>query len=248
MKGFVPDFAEHWAFFLDVDGTLVDFADHPQAVELKPELVATISSLQGLVPVALISGRPIVDLDRLFAPLRLPVAGQHGAERRTARGQLICMERPSEMSEARDALARFADTRSGLLLEDKGLSLALHYRLAPRLESEVEALMTDWTQTLGERFVLLAGSMVYEIRPGGMDKGKAIAAFMEEGPFAGRVPVFIGDDITDEDGFVTVNVVGGQSVKVGDGETAARWRLGDVACVLHWLDAYRCWRARLSSA
>ncbi len=151
------------------------------------------------------------------------------------------------MSEARDALGRFADTHRGLLLEDKGLSLALHYRLVPPLKSEVEAMMNVWTRKLGKRFVLLEGNMVYEIRPGGIDKGKAIAAFLEEGPFAGRVPVFIGDDTTDEDGFVTVNVVGGHSVKVGDGETAARWRLGDVACVLHWLDAYRCWRARFIS-
>lgn len=247
MKGLVPDFAEHWAFFLDVDGTLLDFADHPQAVELKPALVATLSSLQGLVPVALISGRPIVDLDRLFAPLRLPVAGQHGAERRTARGRLIRMERPRQMSGARDALARFADAHLGLLLEDKGLSLALHYRLAPRLKAEVEALMKVWTQKLGERFVLLAGNMVYEIRPVGIDKGTAIATFMEERPFAGRVSVFIGDDTTDEDGFVTVNRLGGHSVKVGDGETSARWRLGNVACVLYWLDAYRSWRAQFVS-
>ncbi|MGH8480473.1 MAG: trehalose-phosphatase [Gammaproteobacteria bacterium] len=240
----VPDFAKNWACFLDVDGTLLDFAGHPHAVERKPELIATLSSLHRLVPVAFISGRPIVDLDRLFAPLRLPVAGQHGAERRTPSGRTIAMERPSQMSAARDALAGFAEARPGLLLEDKGLTLALHYRLAPRLESEVEAMMKAWMHKLGRQFILLPGNMVYELRPSATDKGAAIAEFMEEPPFAGRVPVFIGDDTTDEDGFRMVNRMGGHSVKVGDGQTVAGGRLSGVATVLQWLEGYVRWLGR----
>ncbi|MGQ0591640.1 MAG: trehalose-phosphatase [Gammaproteobacteria bacterium] len=244
MAGLVPDFAKTWALFLDVDGTLLDFVGHPHAVELKPELVTTLSSLHGLVPVALISGRPIVDLDRLFTPLRLPVAGQHGAERRTANGRTIPMQRLSQMSAARDALADFAEACPGLLLEDKGLTLALHYRLAPQLESEVEAMMKAWMQKLGGQFILLPGNMVYELRPTATDKGAAIAAFMEEPPFAGRVPVFIGDDTTDEDGFRMVNGMGGLSVKVGGGQTVADWRLSGVATVLQWLEDYVRWLGR----
>lgn len=247
MAGLVPDFAKNWALFLDVDGTLLDFAGHPHAVELTPELIATLSSLRGLVPVALISGRPIVDLDGLFAPLRLPVAGQHGAERRTANGRAIPMERPAQMSAARDALAGFAEGRPGLLLEDKGLTLALHYRLTPRLESEVEAMMKAWMHKLGGQLTLLPGNMVYELRPTATDKGAAIAAFMEEPPFAGRVPVFIGDDTTDEDGFRMVNRMGGLSVKVGGGQTVADWRLSGVATVLQWLEDYVRWLGRKTS-
>lgn len=235
-------FSANWALFLDVDGTLLDFAGHPQEVECKPELIVTLSSLQRLVPVALISGRTIADLDRLFAPAKFPAAGQHGAERRAASGRIFRLQRPPELSALREALAEFATAHPGLVLEDKGLSVALHYRRTPHLGSQVERLMKTRAQELGEAFMLLAGNMVLEIRPNRVDKGAAIAVFMEEAPFAGRQPVFIGDDVTDEDGFNMVNRLGGHSIKVSGGETVARWRLANVACVCEWLDAYRHWR------
>jgi trehalose 6-phosphate phosphatase len=227
--------------FLDVDGTLLDFAGHPQDVEVPAELIAVLSTLVDKVPLALISGRPIIDLDRLFAPLKLPIAGQHGGERRAANGQITRKDRLSQLSAARQVLEKFVEAHPGLLLEDKGLTLAIHYRRTPHFKPAVEAVMNGLMQAIGKAFILLAGNMVYEIRPSGTDKGLAIVEFMQETPFTGRVPVFIGDDVTDEDGFVVVNRLGGYSIKVGDGETAARWRLPDVAAVLGWIANYSRW-------
>lgn len=117
----------------------------------------------------------------------------------------------------------------------RGHNLALHYRLAPALEREVRSLVEHAVAELGEGFEVQAGKMVYELKPGGHDKGSAIEAFMSEAPFAGRVPVFIGDDLTDEFGFATVQRLGGHGVKVGDGESAAQWRLAEVGAVRAWL-------------
>jgi len=234
-------FSTAWALFLDVDGTLLDFAGHPQEVDVPAELIAVLSTLGNKVPLALISGRPIIDLDRLFAPLKLPIAGQHGGECRAASGQIIRKDSLSQLSAARQALEKFVDAHPGLLLEDKGLTLALHYRRAPHLKRAVEGVMNVLMQEIGKAFILLAGNMVYEIRPSGADKGLAIVEFMKEAPFKGRVPVFIGDDVTDEDGFIAVNRLGGHSIKVGDGKTAAHWRLRGVASVLEWLKAYSRW-------
>ncbi len=232
------------AFFLDVDGTLLDIAERPEAVKLRSGLTDTLAALQRRAPVALISGRPIAALDRLFAPLKLPAAGQHGAERRSADGRLrrVTVSR-SALNQARAYLVAWARNHQEILLEDKGLTLALHYRAAPRLESEAARVAREAWRRLGDGFVLEPGNMVFEIRPRGWDKGRAIAEFMREPPFAGRVPVFAGDDITDEDGFAAVNRMGGYSIKVGVGPTAARWRLPDVRRVLAWLDCYVAWFA-----
>jgi trehalose 6-phosphate phosphatase len=237
----VPDFAGDWALFLDVDGTLLEFAGHPREVEVPPGLITILSDLARKVPLALISGRPIVDLDCLFVPLKLPMAGQHGGERRAATGQVTRKDRLAPLSVARGKLAEFVADHPGLLLEDKGLTLALHYRRAQHLKPLVEAVMGLMMREVGREFILLAGNRVYEIRPSGANKGLAIAAFMEELPFMGRVPVFIGDDVTDEEGFVAVNRLGGLSIKVGEGDTAARWRLPNAAAVREWLSDYRRW-------
>ncbi len=240
----LPAFDPAWAVFLDVDGTLLDLGERPSDVMLRPGLTRTLEALRRVVPVALISGRPIADLDRLFAPLSLPAAGQHGAERRSADGRLHRAKvSPAALAQARTLLTAWAGNHPGTLLEDKGVTLALHFRRAPDLEAEAARACHDALQRLGDGFLLGNGHRVLEIRPRGWDKGRALAEFMREEPFAGRVPVFVGDDATDEDGFRAANRLGGLSVKVGDGSTQACWRLEGVEQVLAWLDRFVQWSA-----
>ncbi len=240
----LPAFDPAWAVFLDVDGTLLDFGERPADVTLRPGLTHTLGALRRVVPVALVSGRPIADLDRLFAPLVLPAAGQHGAERRSADGRTHrAPVSHSALEHAKAMLAAWAREHPGTLLEDKGATLALHFRGAPDLETEAGRACHDALQLLGDGFLLGTGNMVLEIRPRGWDKGRALTEFMREAPFAGRVPVFVGDDATDEDGFRAANRLDGLSVKVGDGPSSACWRLGGVRQVLDWLDAFVQWSA-----
>jgi trehalose 6-phosphate phosphatase len=234
----MPPFRPDWAFFLDLDGTLFEIRATPQAVRGAPEEVELVARLNEAAggAVALISGRAIAKIDELFAPLRLAAAGQHGAERRDARGVLKRIDLPKiELQKAADAIAAFAASHDGLLFEHKGLSMALHYRLAPHLAEAAHAAVREAAAALGGAVEVQEGKMVAELKPAGYDKGRAIEQFMREAPFAGRVPVFIGDDATDEHGFEVVNRLGGHSVKVGEGASAARWRLEAPAAVRAWL-------------
>jgi trehalose 6-phosphate phosphatase len=245
---FLPAFDPAWALFLDVDGTLLDLGQRPADVTVRPGLIRTLEALRRVVPVALVSGRPLADLDRLFAPLVLPAAGQHGAERRSADGRMHrATVSHAALAHAKALLTAWVSAHQGTLLEDKGASLALHFRGAPNFEAEAGRACHDALQRLGDGFLLGTGNMVLEIRPRGWDKGRALAEFMHEKPFAGHVPVFVGDDTTDEDGFRAANRLGGLSIKVGNGPTAARWRLEDVAQVLAWLDRFAQWSARSPS-
>ena len=234
----MPPFAPNWAFFLDIDGTLFDIVALPAAVRAGAadfELLTALYEAAGGA-VALVSGRPIDGIDKIFAPLKLPAAGQHGVERRDARGKMHRHALPSEQwKNAVAPVRRYAALHEGLIFEDKGLSIALHYRLAPRLEKGVRSAMRTAAAALGERYEILPGKMVFELRPSGRDKGVAIEEFMREKPFARRVPVFLGDDLSDEYGFMVVNRLGGHSVKVGSGETAARWSLADPTALRAWL-------------
>ena len=179
------------------------------------------------------------DLDRLFAPLRLPTAGQHGAERRSADGQIHLASVPQDaLIPARTALGAWIRERPGMVLEDKGLSMAVHYRGAPEREREASEVLEEAARLLGGMYVVRSGKMVAELRPTGHDKGSAIEAFMGEVPFLGRVPIFAGDDATDEEGFEAVNRLEGHSIKVGAGPTVARWRLANVGQVLDWLGRF----------
>jgi trehalose 6-phosphate phosphatase len=246
----LPRLAADWAFFLDVDGTLLEHADTPDAVRVDGAMRSLLSELQAGAggALALISGRAVADLDRLFAPLALPAAGQHGSERRDGAGRMH--RHPFPEAPMRRAAARvhaFATAHPGILVEDKGHNIAVHYRLAPALEPQVRALMGDVMRELGEGFELQGGKLVLEAKPGGRDKGSAIAEFMAEPPFRGRVPVFVGDDLTDEFGFGVVNGMGGVSVKVGDGPSQARWRIADAAAVRAWLAQWAARYARRSA-
>jgi trehalose 6-phosphate phosphatase len=226
------------AFFLDIDGTLFDIVSLPAAVRAGAadfELLTALYEAAGGA-VALVSGRPIAGIDKIFAPLHLPAAGQHGVERRDARGRIRRHALPDEQWLAAIApLRKYAALHEGLIFEDKGLSVALHYRLAPELKDEVHAAVQAAAAKLGERYEALPGKMVLELRPSGRDKGVAIQEFMREKPFARRVPVFLGDDTSDEYGFALVNRLGGHSVKVGAGPTAARWSVPDPAAARAWL-------------
>jgi trehalose 6-phosphate phosphatase len=169
-----------------------------------------------------------------------PNLGQHGIERRSASGRVHLHRLPSgQLDGARHRLGEAAGRHPGLILEDKGLSLALHYRKAPRLGGYAHRLARLEVARLGGSYCLQSGKLVVEIKPAGRDKGKAIEEFMSARPFRGRMPVFVGDDLTDEYGFVMVNRLGGHSVKVGPGLTAARWRLRDVEAVRAWLQPIR---------
>lgn len=227
------------ALFLDVDGTLLHIADTPDAVTIDRATVDLLARAHRATggATALITGRRIADVDRLFAPLALPVAGQHGFERRDAAGALHRhAQPPPELAAARARLAAFAAARPGVLIEDKGLTLAAHYRLAPAAGAALGTLVERLAAESAGTLAIQRGKMVFELRPAGKDKGTAITEFLEEDPFRGRVPVFLGDDLTDEYGFSIVNGRGGVSVKVGDGPTEATARLPDVDAVRGWLE------------
>lgn len=234
-----PD-ARRWALFLDVDGTLLEIAETPESVVVPDELKTLLRDLSVRLDgaLALISGRSIQDLDRLFAPLRLCASGIHGCERREADGRIVTPGvDPVVLEPIRAELQRYADRQPGLLLEDKGYGLALHFRRAPHLGGDVATIMRRLCERLGPGYTLQSGKCVLEIRPSGFTKGSSIAAFMEQPPFAGRTPVFLGDDVTDEDGFAAVNDLGGLSIKVGATSTAtmAKQRLAGVREVHQWL-------------
>jgi trehalose 6-phosphate phosphatase len=237
----MPPFDRDWAFFLDVDGTLLDFAAHPQDVHVSQDLIELLRRLQAAAggAVALVSGRSVEDIDRLFAPLALPVAGQHGTERRDAGGAVHRHTPPLErLGRAAAHIVHLTAAHSGLVFENKGMALALHYRKAPALRALAEREMRAIAAALGDAFELQTGKFVVEVKPSGKDKGSAVAEFLAEPPFAGRHPVFVGDDLTDEPAFDAVNRAGGYSVKVGPGITRARWHLFDAAAVRGWLSAY----------
>jgi trehalose 6-phosphate phosphatase len=234
----LPPFQPGWALFLDVDGTLLDIAERPDQVDTHKVDCALVEGLQRAAggALALISGRSLAQLDAMFAPLRLPAAGQHGYERRDVRGQRHRHRFPVDtLRPAKDALREFAGRYPGLVVEDKGASVALHYRLAPHLEQAALDAVRTASAPLGGAVQIQGGKMVWELKPAGADKGLAIEEFMGEPPFAGRIPVFLGDDVTDEHGFHVVNQLGGHSIKVGEGDTAARWRLLDPAAARAWL-------------
>ena len=233
--------AEGWALFLDVDGTLLEIAETPQSVRVPESLKQLLVSLSFRLggALALISGRTLNDLDHLFAPLRFCAAGLHGWERRDAAGCVIRPQLdPGCLNDAREHLRQFTNQHEGLLLEDKGHGLAVHFRRAPQLSWEASTAVRLACQQAGSAFAVQAGKCVFEIRPAACTKGSAIRTFMERPPFANRLPIYIGDDLTDEDGFAIVNEIGGISIRVGDAhESAAQHRLPGVRQVLRWLES-----------
>ena len=235
-----------WALFLDFDGTLIEFAMTPDAVVVPSKLRAILSACADAFDgaVAVVSGRPIAAIDALLDPLSLPTAGLHGVELRMPDGTVE--QAPRRTAGLIELYARFrslekADDR--LVVEDKRSSVALHFRRAPERERELREFVVHAAMRHNGHHVM-HGKMVLEVRPAHADKGTAIARFLETAPFAGRKPVFAGDDVTDEDGFEAVNRRGGISVKVGTGKSAAGYRVPDVAALHDWLGVIASARAR----
>ena len=229
-----------WALFLDVDGTLLHFADTPDGVRPDEAVCRLLPRLQMALggALALISGRSARDLDALFAPLHLPLAGLHGLEHRDAQGHMHVLGEAEALDHLRAPLRALAESHEGLLLEDKGRALALHFRQAPGEAARVEAAVASLVGGSSD-LRLIHGKMVIEIKPRHADKGSAVRAFMAEAPFLGRIPVFLGDDVTDEDAFRAVNGLGGISIHIRHGgaapETAAHYRLEGVDQTVQWL-------------
>lgn len=226
------------SLFLDFDGTLVELADTPSAIavpdSLQPLLEWLSERLDGRL--AIISGRAIADLEAHLAVPGIALAGSHGLELRAAGLERPPIEVPTALAAAADAAASFAETAPGLIAERKPAGVALHFRLAPTEEGRVAAFMADLAAASG--LVVQPGKMVVELRPPGAGKGDAVRTLMAIAPFAGHVPLMIGDDITDEDAFAAAAACGGDGILVGEPrETLAHWRLPDVASVAAWLAA-----------
>jgi trehalose 6-phosphate phosphatase len=226
-----------WCLFLDVDGTLIELTDTPSQTVADPEVKALLRDLSVRLDgaVALVSGRQIETLDQLFAPLTLPSSGLHGIERRTAQGKLqggTFID--SKLDDARAAIKLFVDSYPGALLEDKRRTVAIHFRMAPQAGPEARELAAGIVEKLGKQYQIQPGDMMLEIKPRGFTKATAIRAFMQEAPFSGRRPVFIGDDLTDQDGFPAVESMGGISIGVGE-RVQGQYHLDTVAQVRDWL-------------
>ena len=231
-----PALKDDAALFLDVDGTLLEFASRPDAVHQPPQLrdwLAHISErLQGAL--ALVSGRPLSELDLLFAPREFPAAGLHGQQFRGA-----VATQPVSHGDALATLRHeawlLAERHPGVLVEDKGANLALHWRAAPDAATSMTALAQSHLPRL-PGYRLQPGDHVIELVPADVDKGRAVHTLLNEAPFRGRTPVFVGDDLTDEFGFAAAHAAGGWSVLVGEREPSqAQYQLASPSAVHAWL-------------
>jgi trehalose 6-phosphate phosphatase len=224
------------AMFFDFDGTLAELAPTPDAVVMQPQVRQWLSQMQAALggAVAVVSGRPVAEIDHHLQPLKLCVAGVHGAERRGADGHIRRMA-VGQLTEAAAVVQSICQQHPALTLELKPGALALHYRQAPELEDLCLATMND-ALTRAEGMTLMRGKMVVEMKPRRAGKGTAVRAFVEERPFRQRRPWFFGDDVTDESAFEAVQALGGVAVKIGEGETLAAHRLPDPAALHQWMD------------
>ena len=233
----VPLPHDPWCLFLDVDGTLLELADSPGGVAVDPHLLPLLEQLRNVAggALALVSGRTIRNLDELLGSSRLPAAGLHGCERRDATGAMhVAPIAREQLADVRAGLQRLAARHSGLLLEDKGAGLALHFLKARELEHELRAEVALLAAPLVPKFALLDGHAVIEVKPAAHTKDSAVSAFMEEQPFRGRQPIFIGDDQTDYGGFAAVRRFGGMAIAVGP-RVQSEWWLPGPAAVRQWL-------------
>ena len=237
MKQSPPPPALDWCLFLDVDGTLIELTDTPSETTADPKINSLLLEIAERLggAVALVSGRKIATLDQMFAPLKLPAAGLHGVERRRADGSIQGASFvDSQLDGARAALRAVVAEHPGTLLEDKDRTVGVHFRMAPQFEQVLRDAVIAIAKPLGSNYHIQGGKMMLEIKPRGFSKATAIQAFMKESPFKGRRPVFVGDDLTDQDGFGMVDAHGGISVGVGD-LVQGQYYLPDVAAVRGWL-------------
>jgi trehalose 6-phosphate phosphatase len=235
----LPTPAKNWALFLDIDGTLLELAPTPTAVVVPAELPGLLQALGRVLDgaVAFVTGRSLADVDLLFTPLVLTGAGQHGAEIRVS-GHETELLGPSNgiMKKLMPRIEAFAAARPGILVEGKGMTIAVHCRQVPQYQDELGKFLTALAAEHGDRLETIRGHRVFEIKPRNVSKRTAVEHLMQSAPFTGRLPLFIGDDRTDEDGFAAVRALGGHAIRVGpDQPSLATWRMADPVAVRAFL-------------
>jgi trehalose 6-phosphate phosphatase len=227
-----PTLLRDAALFLDFDGTLVRIAERPDSIRVEPHLLPLLERLKGKLQgrLTLISGRASADVRRWIAPMQVTVVGSHGLERGS-----VTVPRSAALDAGILHLRAVQDRHQGVIVEEKPMGAALHFREAPDAEEACRTAATQVAASTGMQ--VQPGKMVFEIKPAQGDKGTAIAALMNEPTNTGYRPVFIGDDLTDEHGFAVVRELGGAGILVGEErDTAATHRLQDVPDVHRWLD------------
>lgn len=227
------------SLFLDLDGTLLELIDQPDKVVADAQLRDLLGRLTDRLDgrLAIVSGRSIAQMDAILGPIahNVAISGSHGSEHRW-QGVAAHPVRPRTLDEAAERFRDFADAHAGVLVEDKSFGVALHYRMAPSIEADAQALAMALAETLDLKFQ--PGKMMAELRLPGGDKGKAVHSLMARAPMAGTLPYFIGDDDTDEPGFVAAQMLGGAGILVGNRTpTAAIYALPDPAAVGDWLES-----------
>lgn len=241
----IPGPEARWALFLDVDGTLIDIAPTPDSVKIPEGLVDLLMRLHSRLDgaLALISGRRIETLDTLFAPLQLPCAGLHGLEWRDSSGrEARAAVDPTALKAIGAAARRVSEAFPSVLVEDKVFSIAFHFRRAKLHQPALRAMIEEIALDTG--FVIQPGIDVYELKPPGNDKGSALHIFMRDAVFRHRLPIYIGDDLTDEHALAAAQKFSGIGIQVGTNmPNPARFGLADPTAVLNWL---RRWEEQLS--
>ncbi|GAA0535363.1 trehalose 6-phosphate phosphatase [Rhizomicrobium palustre] len=227
-----PPIEQNWALFLDIDGTLLDIAPTPEAVVVPEGLIASLEAASQKLggALAVVSGRPLISIDALLAPLTLPAAAEHGAVLRNPDG-LLQRAGGGLPLPWRENIREVAATWEGVVIDEKPHSVAVHFRLAPSREEDVCRLLQQVING-HEDYEILPAKMAFELRRKGQHKGAAIESFMALSPFAGRLPVFIGDDFTDEDGFAVTRAMGGKGLHVQDDFA------GEPSRVRNWLSQW----------
>lgn len=231
-----PEPDRQWALFLDLDGTLLDLADTPNAIivprMLAPSLAAATTWLGGAL--AIVSGRKLRNIDDILNPLVLPAAGEHGADIRLPDGTIKQADLACAVPESWEShIEAVAKDWPGVTVESKTFNIAVHFRQAPERRDEVRELLWHTIQDNTSGFEILSAHMAYELRHRSLTKGSAVLAFMRQQPFAGRIPVFVGDDVTDEDGFRAALELGGIGLHVADAFG------GRPESVRDWLQSFR---------
>jgi trehalose 6-phosphate phosphatase len=232
----IPKPNRHWALFLDLDGTLLDIADTPNAIVipqmLVPSLVVVAAWLDGAL--AIVSGRTLQNIDDILSPMVLPCAGEHGAIFRLPDGTIkradpVCAVPAAWKSHIESVAKRW----TGVAVESKDFNITVHFRQAPERRDGIRELLWHTIQDNTAGFEILSAHMAYELRHRSLTKGSAVSTFMHREPFAGRIPVFVGDDVTDEDGFRVATELGGMGLRVADAFD------GRPANVRAWLQSFR---------
>ena len=228
------------AILLDIDGTLLDIAPTPHDVQVPPTLRRTLARLQEQTDgaIALVSGRSLSDIDLIFSPLKLSAVGGHGAELRVTPTSKANGGKSRYLAkDLRTRLSDVANLAEGIIVEDKGYSVALHYRLAPDKQRAIEDAIDAICAELPEGWVeILPGKAVIEIKKSGFNKGTALRDLMAHAPFAGRLPIFVGDDKTDEAAFAVVPEFDGMAISVGRMVPGVAQRFEAPSDVRRWLE------------